>query len=64
MQRYNANGKLVENPKLDEAIEKIIAVCREHGVSLAHEDKQGCFQFEGPSEKNERWLRVAVDATE
>jgi hypothetical protein len=51
-----------EVPELDELIEKIIGLCREYGVSLSHEDYQGAFEFEDPSEHNENWLRNAMDS--
>ncbi len=49
----------MDKKKLEALIEKIIALCREEGVSLSHEDYHGGFQFEGPSEYNEKWLRQA-----
>lgn len=59
--RRFSDGKSVERPELDELTEKIIDLCREYGVSLAHEDRGGSFEWDAVDERNEKWLREAAD---
>lgn len=53
----------VEAPEVDAFIEELVAVCRRHGYSIAHEDGHGAFVVEPYSESNAEWLREALLAT-
>lgn len=51
-------------PQMDDSVieaflDEIEAVCRKHGLSLAHEDFQGAFIVQLFSEENIGWLRDA-----
>lgn len=53
-----------DDPRAMACIEAIIAVCAEHGFSLAHEDSHGGFILEERKDQksaayNENWLREA-----
>jgi FAD/FMN-containing dehydrogenase len=52
-----------ENAKVDAFLEDIAAVCRRHGMSIAHEDGHGAFIIEKYSEMTRDWLMGAHDAT-
>ena len=54
-------GDLVEMPEEMQAfLTDIEVVCREHGLSLAHEDEQGGFLVEELNERNLRWVAGAA----
>lgn len=54
-------GDLVEMPEEMQAfLTDIEAVCRKHGLSLAHEDEQGGFIVEELKERNLRWVAGAA----
>lgn len=46
--------------KKEAYLKELVEVGRRHGLTLSHEDFQGGFLVEGPSEYNERWLLDAV----
>jgi len=48
-----------ERPDVDAMLEEVIAVCRKHGMSIAHEDCEGAFVIEREDEGNFAWLRCA-----
>ena len=58
--RWNS-GKMknVERPDVDKFIEAVILVCREHGLSLGHEDDHGSFEIGKFDEEKVKWLREA-----
>lgn len=57
MKRYNQNTKTnSENPKVEDFIKELIAVCKKHGMSISHEDSQGAFIIEPYSDTNIEWL--------
>ena len=47
-------------PKAAAFIEEILAVCRKHGLSIAHEDSQGAFIVELYSNIAAQWLSDAL----
>ena len=49
----------VEDAKVDAFIEDVIAVCRQHGMSIGREDSRGAFVVEVLDETNFTWLRDA-----
>lgn len=51
----------VENEKVDAFLREIIEVSRRHGLTISHEDSNGSFVVEGPSETNEQWMMNAAD---
>ncbi len=53
-------AKNVERPDVDKFIEEIIAVYREHKMSISHEDGHGLFIVEAFNEENTKWLREAM----
>lgn len=59
-------GKLerAESSKLDAFLSDIVAVCRKHRLTIAHEDMHGGFRIARFSEANIEWLESAGDATE
>ena len=60
MKRWSVQTRCeVEDAKVDAFIEDVIAVCRQHGMSLGHEDGHGAFIVEAPDETNFTWLRSA-----
>lgn len=44
-------------------IEEIIALCKFHQISIAHEDSQGAFQITNYLEDHSDWLRSANNST-
>lgn len=48
-----------DDPAAASFIDDLLAVCRKHGLSLAHEDGGGSFLVDLPSEANAEWLRQA-----
>ena len=53
-------GKLTEVPEdVSKFYEDIEKVCREHGMSISHEDGHGAFIVESFSEENLWWLKSA-----
>jgi hypothetical protein len=52
--------KLTEEQR-KELLERLIATCREYGVSLSHEDGHGSFLLEERNDVLEAWLREAVE---
>lgn len=51
-----------EVPDVDAFLADIERVCREHGLSLAHEDCHGAFLVEPFDEQTLEWLKDAMDA--
>lgn len=45
-------------------LDAIEAVCREHGISIAHEDHQGAFILRPLGEGDIAWLRDATQEEE
>lgn len=50
----------VERADVDKFIEDILGVCREHEMSLAHEERHGAFIVEPLADENIEWLRGAM----
>lgn len=60
MKRWNTlEGKFVERPDIDAFLEEVIAVCKKHGLSIAHEETERSFTVEQYSDKTADWLRIA-----
>lgn len=54
-------GDLVEMPEeMQDFLADIEAVCRKHGLSIAHEDEQGGFIVETLKEDNLNWVSGAA----
>lgn len=53
-----------DNPITQAFLEAILALCRQHNLSLSHEDSQGGFEIESYSEHCARWLLQAADRTQ
>ena len=62
MKRWK-QGAEIENEAIDSFIDDIKRVCRQHGMSISHEDGQGAFEIEAYSEDNLKWLEAAFDKT-
>jgi hypothetical protein len=58
----SAGKYLAFDPKVEQFLEEITAVCRKHGMSIAHEDTHGAFVIANYHPQLERWLRDAMDA--
>jgi len=56
--------KRVSNPAIDSFLADIVEVCKQHGLSLSHEDHHGAFEVEEFDEGNIEWLLEANDATQ
>jgi len=54
-----ANHQDVERPDIDAFIEDLLAVCRQHGFSVSHEDQHGAFIVESFDEELARWVQQA-----
>lgn len=54
-------SKGADTPKVDEFLADIEKVCRQHSMSIGHEDPQGGFIIEPLDEANLRWLHDASD---
>jgi len=52
------------NPRTLALLAAIADICRSHGVSLAHEDRDGGFLVEGYSKEDEDWLLEAAEICE
>jgi len=64
MKRWNGRkAQYVENRAIDAFIEELLAVCRKHGLCIAHEDSHGAFIIENLKETRVNWLRAAHDET-
>ena len=48
-----------EDPRVDAFLEEIAAVCKKHGLSIAHEDSHGGFLIQQYAEHNIEWLNDA-----
>ncbi len=61
MKRHHV-GKFesVENKEVDAFLKEIIEVCKEHGLSLSHEDTHGAFIVEKYDKDNIQWLMEAM----
>lgn len=65
MKRWSqAYGEEREIPAIDSFLQEIAAVCRKHGMWIAHEDTQGAFRVVPPDKDGwtEDWLMNAHDA--
>ena len=51
------------NDRVDAFLADIVKVCRQHRLSISHEDWHGAFQITKLSEHNLEWLGAAHDAT-
>lgn len=51
----------VDSPDSLAFIDALLVVCKQHGMTLGHEDDQGAFIVEDYSETNVAWLRAAYD---
>lgn len=53
-----------QSPQVKAFLAEIAELCREHGLSLSHQDSQGAFQVIQFSEEACEWLLDAEDETE
>lgn len=53
-----------DNPRTRAFLDAIVALSREHGLSLSHEDGHGAFMVEPFDERNADWLMAAFDETD
>lgn len=53
-----------QSEKVKEFLSDITSVCKNHGLSISHEDYQGAFIVENYKENNIEWLKAAFDETE
>lgn len=59
----NGGGRRTSRPDVQFFLTKLVQLCREHKLSLSHEDKHGGFIIEPYSKFREKWLLDAsVDA--
>lgn len=58
----SAGRFLTFDPRVEQFLDEITAVCRKHGMSIAHEDPHGAFVIATYHHLLERWLRDAMDA--
>lgn len=49
----------VDSAEVEAFLSEIVAICRKHGLSLAHEDHHGAFEVHEFSEENVAWLTAA-----
>ena len=62
MKRWNGKTH-IENPKVDVFLNDLIDVCKEHNLSLSHEDLHGAFQVVPYDDSFKAWLEQAMDKT-
>lgn len=62
MERWvTRRSKHCEVPKIDAFLADVAAVCRQHKLSIAHEDGHGAFVVENYDDGNIEWLNDAHD---
>jgi hypothetical protein len=60
MRRWNRIvAEHTDDPEVDAFLEEVIAVCKKHGFSIAHEDGHGSFLIQAEDDSNFGWLRHA-----
>jgi hypothetical protein len=57
--RWAAKGEKIENSRIDDFMDEIIAVCHKHGLVISHEDHHGAFVIEMATEDGIDWLSHA-----
>lgn len=62
--RWSSTAKrIVENQKIDAFLAEIEAVCKRHGLSIAHEDGHGLFLVVDHDDRRAGAFEDAIDAT-
>ena len=57
---YNPAGEFIETPTaIRQFLDEVMAVCRKHGLSIAHEDDHGAFMIRAFNESDAEWLNDA-----
>lgn len=65
MKRFNLKyGDERRNRQIDAFISDVLNVCKQHGLSISHEDSHGAFIVVDYAEEFDKWLRDAHDGTE
>jgi hypothetical protein len=65
MKRFNLkHDDERRNRRVDAFIEAVLAVCKQHGLSISHEDCHGAFIVVDYAEEFDKWLRDAQDGTD
>jgi hypothetical protein len=49
-----------ENKEIDLFIQEILALCKKHGFSIAHEDTHGSFVIEKYNDYDSEWFEAAM----
>jgi len=62
MKRWNGHDH-VENKRIDDFLNEVIVVCKNHGLSISHEDGHGAFVICDYDDSDSRWLMDALDKT-
>lgn len=53
------DGGPAETPKTDAFIQEVIEVCKQHGLSISHEDSGGAFVINEFNDDDAKWLMEA-----
>lgn len=53
-------GRFVERADIDTFLREVVALCRKHGFSVAHEDTHGSFEIHGFNDSDAAWLLEAA----
>ena len=60
MRRYDLfDGREVERPDIDSFLEEVVDVCKKHGFSISHEDREGSFEIVDYDDCEAEWLMGA-----
>ncbi len=64
MKRWNlTHNDERRNKRVDVFLKAVCEVCKQHGLSISHEDQRGAFVIEEMDEDNLEWLNAAYDGT-
>ncbi len=64
MKRWNlTHNDERRNKRVDAFLKAVSEVCKQHGLSISHEDRHGAFVIREMDADNLKWLNAAYDGT-